>query len=107
MRDVMSKQGPSGIFAYLGPLDSARRIQGSLIPIQDIPALKTQLLTRFAGRNLAYIQLTDECSFDGNELPERDYRNSLKALETGGEIRIDRIESKKTGLRGKDRIIFP
>ena len=107
MRDVMSKQGPSGIFAYLGPLDSARRIQGSLIPIQDIPALKTQLLTRFAGRNLAYIQLTDECSFDGNELPERDYRNSLKALETEGEIRVDRIESKKTGLKGKDRIIFP
>ena len=83
------------------------RIQQRFIPVQDIPALKIQLLTRFTGRNLAYRLLTDECSFDGNELPERDYRNSLKALETEGEIRVERITSKKTGLAEQDRIIFP
>ena len=107
MRDVMSKQGPSGIFAYLGPDDGAMRFQQRFIPVQDIPALKIQLLTQFAGRTIAYIQLTDECSFDGNELPQRDYRNALKALETESKLRVERITSKKTGLSGQDRIIFP
>lgn len=68
---------------------------------------KHELLTRFKGRTLTYTQVTDECSFDGNELPESDYRKALQALEAENAVGIERVESKTTGLRGRDRIIFP
>lgn len=107
MRSIMAKQGPAGIFAYLGPEDSQRRYQESFLPIHDPLELKAKLLIEFKGRTLTYTQFADECSFDGNEHSEPDYRKAVQALEAGDDLRIDRVESKKTGLKGKDRIIFP
>ena len=38
---------------------------------------------------------------------ESQYRQALKELENEGKIKVERITSKRTGLRGKDKIIFP
>ena len=74
-----------------------------LTPEQELEPL---LLERFEG-------LQTESSFEGVllktlDLPFREgtYRGVLKGLEKRGRVSITRVESKKTGLKGRDRIRF-
>ena len=94
MRSIMANQGPAGMFAYLGPDDNLMRYQQSFIPIHDPLELKAHLLARFKGRTLTYTQVTDECSFDGNELPEPDYRKALQALEAEDAVSVERVDNR-------------
>ena len=92
---------------YLGPEDKVARMQGTLLPADDIPNLKKQLLTKLKGRTLSYDILLEECC-DDNELREPDYRRALKELRDKNEIQAKPVTSKTNrGLRGKDRITFP
>ena len=107
MKNVMYQQGTNGVFAYLGPKDKVMRMQATLFPADDIPALKTQLLTKFPRRTRSYDAVLLECC-DDNELREPDYRTALKELRDEETIRVKPITSKtESGLRGKDSITFP
>ncbi len=107
MKDVMSRQGADGAFAYLGPQDQVRRLQGTLIPVDSIGELRTQLVEKLAGRSIEFDQLLNECC-DDNELRQPDYRKSLQQLRKEGSIAVERVTSKTDrGLQGKDVITFP
>jgi three-Cys-motif partner protein len=107
MKDVMAKQGAQGTFAYLGPQDQQRQLQGTLMPVDTIADLKEQLLVKFAGRTLTFDSLTDDCC-DDNDLLIPDYRKALQALRADERIRTVPVTSKTDrGLGGKDQIIFP
>jgi three-Cys-motif partner protein len=107
MKDVMHSQGANGLFAYLGPQDQYRRLQGTLIPIDTVGELKEQLLVKLRGRTVTFDALTDE-SCDDNELRITDYRKALQALRAEVKITVVPVSSKTDrGLMGKDRISFP
>ena len=106
MKDVMSRQGPQGVFGYLGPQEQVVRAQGILIPADDIPSLKKHLEGRFAGRIIAFEKLRDECS-DDDELRDPEYRSALKELRDEGRVSVSPVTSKTDkGLGGNDRITF-
>ena len=79
MKDVMHRQGANGNCAYLGPQDQIARLQGTLIPIDPIPMLKTELPAKFAHRTLSFDDLRDQCC-DDDELRDPEYRAALKVL---------------------------
>ena len=57
-----------------------------------------------SGQQITFMQLQEETY----QLPfiEKHYREAIKQMEAAGEVGVDRIESKKTGIKGKDIIIF-
>lgn len=63
------------------------------------------LKNRFAGKTLTFRQLW-ESVVEETALLEKDLRSSIKLMEQSGDIRISRIESKRTGLKGLDIIYF-
>ena len=75
-----------------------------LTPAQELEPL---LLERFGGSGpeLSF----DDLQLETLDLPFREgtYRQVLKGLEKRGLVSITRVESKKTGLKGRDRIRFP
>ena len=68
---------------------------------------KSELLTNFSRRSLAFDELIDDCC-DDNELREPDYRKALKQLRDEQKIMVMAVTSKTAkGLSGKDRVVFP
>lgn len=57
-----------------------------------------------SGKELTFDQLREETW----TLPfiEKHYRRAAKQLESTGEVQVVRIESKRTGIRGRDRLVF-
>jgi hypothetical protein len=99
MKEVMWPLGDEeGTFDYSG------ESQGILI--SETPTegeLKEILLSRFAGKEVSFDNLCEQTW----ELPfiEKYYRAVVKQME-GKEVTIRRITSKKTGIKGDDRILF-
>jgi len=62
-------------------------------------------LTRFRGQILTYDQIEEETW----EAPfvDKHYRAVLKAMEQAETVSINRVSSRRTGLKGKDEISFP
>ena len=107
MKDVMHGQGANGVFAYLGPQDKIARLQGTLIPSDPIPTLKTELPAKFAARTLSFEDLRNECC-DDDELRDPEYRAALKELRDDGKIQVRPVTSRTPrGLGGDDQITFP
>lgn len=99
MKEVMWPLGDEeGTFDYSG---DSQGILISMSPKEE--ELTSVLLRQFAGRTIEFDELRKETW----ELPfvEKQYRSTLKALE-GRTLEIKRITSKKTGLKGKDRLLF-
>lgn len=69
----------------------------------DLQELRGLLLAKFRGKQLTF----DDVRIQTLEWPcvEAHYRDVLKSME-GKDIIIQRVESKKTGLKGRDRVIF-
>jgi three-Cys-motif partner protein len=108
MKDVMRKQGPQGMFAYLGPEDAAMQIQQAMIPVATLDELQTFLCNKYAGRSLTYTGLINESAWDHNEFVRSDYHKALQALRAEGRISVQRRSSKTDrGLRDQDLITFP
>jgi len=106
MKEVMARQGASGVFAYLGPADKSTRAQLRLLA-DDIPALKDLILTKFAARTMTYDSVQSESCMD-TDLIDHHYRDALKELRRDGLITVKPITSKtERGLGGRDRITFP
>jgi three-Cys-motif partner protein len=107
MKDVMHGEGVNRLFEYLGPEDQIMRAQLPLIPVDNVPGLMAQLLTKFSGRAVTFDQLLVECC-DDNELRVPDYRAALQNLRGEGRITVQPVTSKTdSGLNGRDRIRFP
>ena len=69
----------------------------------DLPELRHLLLKRFQGREVNFEDI--EVEMLNSPYVARDYRDVLKSMD-GKEVVISRIESKKAGLGGNDRIKF-
>ena len=107
MKNVMHGQGVNGLFSYLGPQDQAAHMQGTLFQDNPVPALKSQLATRFSGRKISFEDLRDECC-DDDELRDPEYRDALQELRREGMVVVTPVTSKTNrGLRGDDLITFP
>ncbi len=57
-----------------------------------------------SGREITFLQLQEETY----RLPfiEKHYREAIKQMEAAGEVVINRVESKKTGIKDGDIITF-
>jgi len=100
MLDIMWKHSEEG-----KPL-SVRDSHAFLFPLRDIKTLEEKI-------EKCYIGSEQEFTFDnfikenwGWFFPEKHYRNILKKLEKDGNIKIERIDSSRNGLKGCDKIIF-
>lgn len=111
MKGIMRNQGKGipGSFAFLGPEDFTTKHQLTLFDDpDDVEHLQQLLLSHFRGRSRTFTGCQEETIwFDHNPCVEKHYRKALKALEEQGVVRIQRVESKNTGLAGKDIIHFP
>jgi spore photoproduct lyase len=109
MKSIMYNQSAKGSFAYLGPKDISERSQMRLFNIHDIKQLKRYLLEKFKGKTLTYDEIQEKVCEPWYEEPpyiDRHYREALKELEDEGKITVERVTSKKRGLKGSDRITF-
>jgi three-Cys-motif partner protein len=104
MKGIMYNQGAEGNFAYLGPDDFVAKHQKILFA-EDTPSFKKFLVQRFKGQTLSYDEI-EEKSYLETRFIDKHYREALKELEKEGKIKINRISSKRSGLKGSDRITF-
>jgi hypothetical protein len=72
---------------------------------EDTPSLKRFLVQRFKGQTLSYEDIEEETYLETRFI-DKHYREALKELEMEGKVNIDWISSKKSGLKGNDRITF-
>jgi three-Cys-motif partner protein len=99
MKEIMWPLGDeAGTFDYSGV---AQGVLISQTPLES--ELREILLREFAGQDVSFNDIREETW----HLPfiEKHYRSVLKSLE-GSAVTITRTESKKTGLKGRDRIQF-
>jgi len=83
---------------------------GGQMTFNDIPELRINeiekyILNKYHETKKEYIQLIRE-NIDNTSFLESEIKKALKSLEKENKICIKRIESKKTGLTGKDIIIY-
>jgi len=102
MKQIMHKLGDEeGTFDY-----SASRQEVLFTRTPQISQLKEYLVSNYCGKGIriSFLQLQIDTISD---LPfiEKHYRAAIKEME-GKELEIERIESKKTGIKNKDIIIF-
>jgi len=106
MKDIMHKQGESGMFAYLGPRETIYRGQITLFD-DNISSLKKYLCDKYRGATKTFKKILEE-TYMFTQFVESHYRSSLKELEKEGKIRVNRVTSRtRRGLSGNDKIIFP
>jgi hypothetical protein len=72
---------------------------------EDTPSLKRFLVQRFKGQTLSYEDI-EEKTYLETRFIDKHYREALKELEKEGKIKINRISSKRSGLKGSDIITF-
>ncbi len=87
-----------------GTFDFSGESQGILISETPTEAQLAEILVgRFAGQSLRFDDLLENTW----ELPftEKHFRSVLRNLE-GSDVKITRVSSKKTGIKGDDRILF-
>ena len=104
MKGIMYNQGAGGTFAYLGPEDYTAKHQTMLFA-DDTPSLKKFLAQKFKGETVTYEDI-EEKTYLETRFIDKHYREALKDLEKEGKVKINRISSKKFGLKGSDRIKF-
>jgi three-Cys-motif partner protein len=104
MKGIMYNQGAGGTFAYLGPEDYIAKHQ-TILFADDIPSLKKFLFQRFKRETLSYEDI-EERTYLETCFIDKHYRETLKELEKEGKIKVNRISSKRSGLKGNDRITF-
>lgn len=100
MKEVMYPLGDElGTFDY-----SATAQQRLFCETPTVDDLMQRLREEYAEQEVTFDELCEETW--NWPFIEKHYREAVKTLEGKGEVRIERIESKKTGLKGRDRIIF-
>jgi len=105
MREVMSYCG-TGKFAYAPKQPEYNQEQTRLFGGKQ--ATKEFLQDRFEEYIVTFDKLVEICVDERRykDATESDYREALRELEEEGEVDIQRITSKKTGIQGSDLIDF-
>ena len=101
MKDIMWPLGDQD-----GTFDFAGEAQGVLISKTPREDELAQILPRqFAGKTVSFDDMREKTY----KLPftEKHYRSVIKGMESQGKVGVARISSKKTGLKGLDRVTFP
>ncbi len=109
MKSIMFNQGVDGTFAYLGRDDLAERTQTKLFDTHDTEVLRNELLARFGGQTLGFESIMEKMCYPWYEeqpFIERHYREVIKQLEKDDLVSLERVSSKRTGLKGRDRVTF-
>lgn len=102
MKETMYYINPD--YTYYGP-DNEKFGKGQArLDVRTHP-LREQLLKTFHGQSLSF-ELIREATIDTNIYIIKDYRSVLKDLEKDQMIIIERIESKKNGIKDGDIIKF-
>jgi len=101
MKDIMWRLGDEeGTFAYSA---TGQQRLFSLWPGEE--ELKDALQDTFAGQAISFASIIKQTWYW--PYLEKHYRKVLKEMESQGIIKIQRRESKRSGLKGKDLVIFP
>jgi three-Cys-motif partner protein len=105
MKDVMWRASDSvAELQFAGRTGDARQLR--LIDVEpDLQGLADTLSQLFRGRSLEF----DRIRVETLDLPfvEKHYRAVLKDLEGQNKVEIERVESKRSGLKGRDIVRFP
>ncbi len=104
MKEVMCRQGPEGLFAFLGPDEFVRRHQMKLFS-NDIPSLRNFFLTRFAGQTVKYEQI-QEVTYLETPLIDKHSNEAIKQLETEGRVTLNG-KGPRGGIKENTRVTFP
>ena len=102
MKDEMVKVSSPGGLGYAG----ATRHHSRPLFNFDADALPDILLQRFDGRSMTFDDIIVETVEDNGATREPDYRKALKLLRADGKIGVEPVDSKGSGLRGRDVITF-
>ncbi len=90
-----------GILSYLGKLkDHANFFETEEFKEEY---LKKLLLDSFSNSTITFTYITEQL-IDSTPYLEKDIRKTLRDLECNGNAQIERIDSKKTGITGRDKI---
>jgi len=92
-----------GRLEYLG--SSGNQMTFNDVPELRINEIEKYILDKYHEAKKEYIQLIRE-NIDNTSFLESEIKKALKSLEKGNKIYIKRVESKKTGLKGRDVIFF-
>jgi len=92
-----------GRLEYLG--SSGNQMTFNDVPELRINEIEKYILDKYHEAKKEYIQLIRE-NIDNTSFLESEIKKALKSLEKGNKIYIKRVESKKTGLKGRDIIFF-
>lgn len=103
MKDVMSKQGASGQFAYLGPQESTYKSQLRLFD-DDLSSLKNYLLKQFGGTTKTFKEILEQ-TYAYTRFVESHYMDALRELEREGKIKIQGM-GPRGGIKEATRITF-
>ncbi|MHA1270187.1 MAG: three-Cys-motif partner protein TcmP [Candidatus Helarchaeota archaeon] len=110
MKTVMYNTGLKGTFKYHGKSEQILRKTKLLDEFTDydfnIDGLKKWLKTNLKYKKSYTFNELKEIILEKTPFIEKDLRSCLKEMEKNSEIRINRIESKKKGIKGKDKIRF-
>lgn len=102
MKETMYYINPD--YAYHGPDHKKLDKNQMRLEIRTHP-LKEQLMKAFQGQSCTFEKIR-EVTVDTNIFIEKDYRAIIKELEKEGMVEINRVESKKTGIKDRDIISF-
>lgn len=104
MKDIMYKQGASGLFAYLGPEESMYRGQMKLFK-DDLTSLKEFIRGLFQGQTKTFGKILEK-TYVHTQFVRSHCRDALLELEEGDKIRIEG-KGPRGGIKDFTRIIFP
>lgn len=105
MKTIMYNQNEH--FAYLGPDEHVYQMSKNQLKFIDFDKenLKTYLLNTYNNVSKTYEQIKEETYMETPCICKH-YRAALKELEKEGKVKITRVSSKKTGLKGEDIVHF-
>jgi len=104
MKDIMYKQGASGLFAYLGPEESMYRGQMKLFK-DDLTSLEEFLRELFKGQTKTFGEILEK-TYVHTQFVESHCKDALQGLEKEKKIIIEG-RGPRGGIKKFSRITFP
>jgi hypothetical protein len=102
MKGTMKRVNPD--FTYYGPDNKKLGKEQLRLDIGHNP-LVIQLCQLYRGKSITFHDIRNE-TIDSNSYIESEYRQVIRRLEKEGKVKIEHKESKKTGIKDNDIIIF-
>lgn len=67
--------------------------------------ISTLLFEKYRNRTISFKALLEE-NIEDTAILEKDLRATIKALEEQNKVKINRIDSKRSGIKGRDEVVF-